>query len=146
MTREDAIKMLVNATYSDEWQGNEDLTTAHDMAIKALEQEGYYKDLAQSYEKTIAKLNEAVGSEYERSGRMRLKHKIFFYKGLLIEICETLASICRYLEYDSRKMGNPMRDHMRSHFNELKDYSRELKEEQLKKLGGAKRWKEHQWK
>lgn len=39
MTREEAIKLLVNATYSDEWQGNEDLTTAHNMAIKALKQE-----------------------------------------------------------------------------------------------------------
>lgn len=39
MTREKAIKLLVNATYSDEWQGNEDLTTARNMAIKALEQE-----------------------------------------------------------------------------------------------------------
>ena len=39
MTREEAIKLLVNATYSDEWQGNEDLTTAHNMSIKALEQE-----------------------------------------------------------------------------------------------------------
>ena len=37
MTREEAIKLLVNATYSDEWQGNEDLTTAHNMSIKALE-------------------------------------------------------------------------------------------------------------
>ena len=39
MTREEAIKLLVNATYSDEWQGNEDLTTAHNMAIQTLEQE-----------------------------------------------------------------------------------------------------------
>lgn len=39
MTNEEAIKLLINATYSDEWQGNEDLTTAHNMAIKALEQE-----------------------------------------------------------------------------------------------------------
>lgn len=39
MTREEAIKLLVNATYSDEWQGNEDLTTAHNMAIKALKQQ-----------------------------------------------------------------------------------------------------------
>lgn len=38
MTRKEAIKLLVNATYSDKWQGNEDLTTAHNMAIKALEQ------------------------------------------------------------------------------------------------------------
>jgi hypothetical protein len=39
MTREEAIKLLVNATYSGEWQGNEDLTTALIMAIKALEQQ-----------------------------------------------------------------------------------------------------------
>lgn len=39
MTNEEAIKLLVDATYSDEWQGNEDLTTAHNMAIKALEQQ-----------------------------------------------------------------------------------------------------------
>lgn len=38
MTREEAIKLLVNATYSDEWQGNEDLTTAHNMAIEALQE------------------------------------------------------------------------------------------------------------
>lgn len=39
MTNEEAIKLLINATYSDEWQGNEDLTTAHHMAIKALSAE-----------------------------------------------------------------------------------------------------------
>ena len=38
MTREEAIEMLVNATYSDEWQGNEKLTTAHLMAIEALKE------------------------------------------------------------------------------------------------------------
>ena len=36
MTREEAIDILVNATFSDEWQGNEDLTTAYHMAIEAL--------------------------------------------------------------------------------------------------------------
>lgn len=38
MSREEAIKLLVNATYSDEWQGNEDLQTALHMAIDALKQ------------------------------------------------------------------------------------------------------------
>lgn len=38
MTNEEAIKLLVNATYSKEWQGNEELTTVHNMAIKALKQ------------------------------------------------------------------------------------------------------------
>lgn len=39
MTRQEAIRMLVNATYSDEWQGNEDLTTAIHMAIESLQEE-----------------------------------------------------------------------------------------------------------
>ena len=38
MTKGEAIEMLVNATYSDEWQGNEKLTTAHLMAIEALKE------------------------------------------------------------------------------------------------------------
>lgn len=63
---------------------------------------------------------------------MRLKNKIFFYKGLLIEICETLASICLYLECDARRMHSPMGEHMRSHFNELKEYSQELRNELVK--------------
>ena len=39
MTREEAIELLVNATYSDEWQGNEQLTKANLMAIEALQAE-----------------------------------------------------------------------------------------------------------
>lgn len=65
---------------------------------------------------------------------MKLKNKIFFYKGLLIEICETLASICLYLEHDARRSHNPIGEHMRSHFNELKTYSQELRNEQKKML------------
>ncbi len=38
MTNEQAIEILANARYADDLQGNEDLTTAHYMAIKALEQ------------------------------------------------------------------------------------------------------------
>lgn len=63
---------------------------------------------------------------------MRLKNKMFFYKGLLIEICETLASICLYLEHDAIRMRNPMGKYMRSHFNELNEYSQELRNEQKK--------------
>ncbi len=36
MTNEEAIELLVNATYSDEWQGNERLTEAQHLAISAL--------------------------------------------------------------------------------------------------------------
>lgn len=39
MTRAEAIELLVNATYSEEWQGNEKLTKAQHMAIEALDQE-----------------------------------------------------------------------------------------------------------
>ena len=39
MTREEAINKLVNARYADEFQGDEELTEAHLMAIKALSQE-----------------------------------------------------------------------------------------------------------
>ena len=42
MTRDEAIKLLVNATYSDEWQGNEQLTKANLMAIEALQAEPKY--------------------------------------------------------------------------------------------------------
>ena len=39
MTKAEAIELLVNATYSEEWQGNEKLTKAQHMAIEALQQE-----------------------------------------------------------------------------------------------------------
>lgn len=39
MTKEEAIELLVNATYSDEWQGNEQLAEANLMAIEALKAE-----------------------------------------------------------------------------------------------------------
>lgn len=51
MTIEKAIKLLVNANYSDKWQGNEDLTTAHNMAIKALEKfnDNTYDNISKSH-------------------------------------------------------------------------------------------------
>jgi hypothetical protein len=39
MTNTEAIKYLVNATYSDDWQGNNDLQTALHLAISALERD-----------------------------------------------------------------------------------------------------------
>ena len=43
MTESKAIELLSNATYSDEWQGNEELTTANSMAINALEEVQQYR-------------------------------------------------------------------------------------------------------
>ena len=44
-----------------------------------------------------------------------------------IEILETLATICLYLESDSRSNRNANGVFMRGHFNELKTLSIELK-------------------
>lgn len=39
MTRREALKLLADARYADDLQGNDDLQTAHNMAIDALRQE-----------------------------------------------------------------------------------------------------------
>lgn len=59
----------------------------------------------------------------------RLKKKIIFYKELLVEILETLCSICLYIESEGRRYGNPHVLPMKSHFNRLKDSSLILREE-----------------
>lgn len=59
MTREEAIE-FANRLKNNYTIDFDDMADFCDEAVKALEQEGYYKDLAQSYEKTIVKLNEAI--------------------------------------------------------------------------------------
>ena len=59
MTKEQAIEVL-NTYYRGEDNDDREFCDAIEMAIKALEQEEYYKDLAQSYERTITKLTEAI--------------------------------------------------------------------------------------
>lgn len=51
--------------------------------------------------------------------------KLRFYKQLLIEIVETLCTICLFLSTEARKYGfNSMYDsHFRSHFDALKNFS-----------------------
>ena len=60
MTPDKAIEII--GLYDVDFGGPtpEDIKEAVSMATKALEQEGYYKDLAQSYEKTIVKLTKAI--------------------------------------------------------------------------------------
>lgn len=54
--------------------------------------------------------------------------KIRFYKFLLIEIMETLCTICLYLELEGRRNhNNRMAEHMRSHFECLKGFSEEMR-------------------
>lgn len=64
------------------------------------------------------------------------KIKKYFYmrkvkKEMQVEILETLATICLYLEREGRYPHNPMAQHMRSHFAALKIYS-----DMLRKAGG----------
>ena len=53
--------------------------------------------------------------------------KIRFYKSLLIEIVETLCTICLYLELEGRRNHNRMAEYMKSHFECLKEFSEEMR-------------------
>ena len=53
--------------------------------------------------------------------------KIRFYKALLIEIVETLCTICLYLERNGRYSHNEESRHMRSHFEALKELSEDMR-------------------
>lgn len=56
-----------------------------------------------------------------------MRKKIRLYKMLLIEIIETLCTICLYLERDGRYTRNEESRHMRGHFVALKGLSEDLK-------------------
>lgn len=58
----------------------------------------------------------------------KVKLKIRFYKCLLVEVIETLCSICLYLECE-RNYRNPYQRFMRSHFEQLKKYSEIIRAE-----------------
>ena len=53
--------------------------------------------------------------------------KFKFYKKLLIEILETLCSICLYLDFEGRHYHNFAAQSMRSHYTELKNFSEQLR-------------------
>ena len=53
--------------------------------------------------------------------------RIRFYKAVLAEILETLCSICKYLETDSRYTNNSNGRYMRGHFDMLKSFSEEIR-------------------
>ena len=58
-----------------------------------------------------------------------MRKKIRFYKALLVEIIETLCSICLYLEADGRRNHIYRSDElMRDHFCQLKNFSKALRE------------------
>ena len=57
-----------------------------------------------------------------------MKKKIRFYKALLIEIIETLCTICLFLEREGRYSHNEYSRYMRGHFTDLKAFSEDLRE------------------
>ena len=59
--------------------------------------------------------------------------KIRFYKKLLIEIIETLCTICLFMYTESRKLHchNEYTTHFRGHFDELKYYSEKLRKGEI---------------
>lgn len=60
--------------------------------------------------------------------------KIRFYKRLLIEVIETLMTICMVLSRDTRgTCGSRYRNILEGHINELGKYSYELRTENTKR-------------
>ena len=57
----------------------------------------------------------------------KIKQSIRYYKMLLVEIIETLCTICLYLESEGRHTHNQYGQYMRGHFNELKELSTEMR-------------------
>lgn len=55
--------------------------------------------------------------------------KIKFYKILLIEIIETMASICLYLDREGRRNHNEYSHYMKEHYFKLVSFREELKRE-----------------
>lgn len=55
--------------------------------------------------------------------------KIRFYKSLLVEIIETLCTICLYLESQGRREHNVNTEFMRDHFKKLNGFSKELRKD-----------------
>ena len=53
---------------------------------------------------------------------------------LLLEIVETICTICLYLEHAGRSARNPYSEHMSMHFQYLKELSDALKEDIAEKI------------
>lgn len=62
----------------------------------------------------------------------KLIARIKLRRQIKIEMLETLASICLYLECEGRRTHNREAQYMHSHFYELKRMSQELREEATK--------------
>ena len=57
----------------------------------------------------------------------KIKQSIRYYKMLLVEIIETLCTICLYLESEGSHTHNRYGMYMIGHFNALKELSTEMR-------------------
>lgn len=62
-----------------------------------------------------------------------MRKKIRFYKELLVEILETLCTMCLYMEREGKRNRIEESQMMHSHFEMLKSYSDTLRMECWKK-------------
>lgn len=58
-----------------------------------------------------------------------MRKKIKFYKSLLVELIETLCTICLVLHRFATRNHIPQGEILYDHFNEMKKYSLELRQE-----------------
>lgn len=66
----------------------------------------------------------------------KIKRKILFYKALLVEIVETLCTICLYLDFEGTLYHhkNPKAIYMKGHFEQLKQASSVLRNELIEEM------------
>ena len=57
----------------------------------------------------------------------KIKRCLELQRLICLEVLETLATICLYLDYDGHHLRNPYSKHMKDHFVELKTYSEQIK-------------------
>lgn len=57
----------------------------------------------------------------------KIREYIDLQRRIQFEVLETLATICRYLEWNGRRVNNPFCKIMPSHFRYLKELSEELR-------------------
>ena len=57
----------------------------------------------------------------------KIKRYLHLQRLICSEVLETLETICLYLNYDGHHSRNPYSKHMQSHFEELKIFSEQIR-------------------
>ena len=119
MTTSEAINLLVNARYADEFQGNEDLCTAHQMAIDALKAADLHDSYSRDRQVYIAAIN-TYGETYQENLAVEecaeliqaISHK---HRGREHNLAEEIADVEIMLE--QLKIINNCADEVKAHHN-----------------------------